>query len=82
MLHDECAYVVCPMHPYAHVYHSPHVDPPKGAETWEACDDGFGYAIDLVKYIRATHGDYFGIAVAGYPEGHISMTSMEDVSEA
>lgn len=23
-----------------------------------------------VKYIRKNHGDYFGISVAGYPEGH------------
>ena len=26
--------------------------------------------MDLVKHIRAKYGDYFGIAVAGYPEGH------------
>ncbi|KAJ2750087.1 methylenetetrahydrofolate reductase (NAD(P)H) met13 [Coemansia aciculifera] len=29
----------------------------------------FKYATDLVKYIRSTYGDYFCIAVAGYPEG-------------
>lgn len=29
-------------------------------------------AIDLVKLIRKLHGEYFGIAVAGFPEGHPS----------
>lgn len=45
-------------------------DPPAGSETWEATDGGFACALDLVKYIRKKHGDYFGISVAGYPEGH------------
>lgn len=30
----------------------------------------FTWAIDLVRYIRARHGIYFCIGVAGYPEGH------------
>ncbi|RKP40273.1 MTHFR-domain-containing protein [Dimargaris cristalligena] len=28
------------------------------------------HAVDLVKYIRQTYGDYFCIGVAAYPEGH------------
>jgi methylenetetrahydrofolate reductase (NADPH) len=40
-------------------------DPPRGQETWESCEGGFQYAVDLVKYIREQYGDYFGIAVAG-----------------
>jgi len=32
----------------------------------------------LVKYIRAEYGDYFCIAVAGYPEGHLEATSFDD----
>lgn len=27
-------------------------------------------ALDLVKYIRKEHGEFFHISVAGYPEGH------------
>ena len=33
-------------------------------------DEDFVWAVDLVKYIRLTYGDYFCIGVAGYPEGH------------
>merc|ERR1719394_817552 len=45
-------------------------DAPRGQETWTATEGGFTCALDLVKYIRANHGDYFSISVAGYPEGH------------
>lgn len=44
-------------------------DPPAGQE-WHTTNTGFSCALDLVKHIRAVHGDYFCIAVAGYPEGH------------
>lgn len=33
-------------------------------------NDEFVWAVDLVRYIRRKHGDYFSIGVAGYPEGH------------
>lgn len=45
-------------------------DPPKGQEHFEQVEGGFACALDLVKYIRAEHGDYFGIGVSGYPEAH------------
>lgn len=45
-------------------------DPPKGQEEFKVVEGGFGSALDLVKYIRAQHGDHFGIGVAGYPEAH------------
>ncbi|KAM0340050.1 hypothetical protein ACHAPQ_001324 [Fusarium lateritium] len=51
-------------------------DPPRREEYRDAEDsedDGgqdFNWAIDLVKYIRKTHDDYFCIGVAAYPEGH------------
>eukprot|EP00808_Paulinella_micropora_P006516 g49019.t1 len=35
----------------------------------------FAHAVDLVKFIRQEHGDYFGIAVAGYPETHLECKS-------
>merc|ERR1740138_1842415 len=45
-------------------------DPPRGQEQWTATEGGFSCALDLVKYMREKHGDYFCISVAGYPEGH------------
>lgn len=45
-------------------------DPPKGSDEWQQTHGGLTYARDLVKLIRELHGDYFGLAVAGYPEGH------------
>ena len=37
----------------------------------------FKYAIDLVRYIRRQYGDYFTIAVAGYPSTHPESESSE-----
>jgi methylenetetrahydrofolate reductase (NADPH) len=45
-------------------------DPPKGQESFTTVEGGFSCALDLVKYIRAKYGEYFGITVAGYPEAH------------
>ncbi|KAJ8125311.1 hypothetical protein O1611_g8328 [Lasiodiplodia mahajangana] len=52
-------------------------DPPRAAEYQDAnedpenaIDEGFVWAIDLVKYIKNKYGDYFCIGVATYPEGH------------
>jgi methylenetetrahydrofolate reductase (NADPH) len=55
-------------------------DPPRGKRSWEPGDvsgSHCGRATDLVKLIRELHGDYFGIAVAGHPEGHPSSGSMK-----
>ena len=49
--------------------------PPTKRGGWTAGDVSGGEcdrAIDLVKLIRRLHGDYFGVAVAGHPEGHPS----------
>ncbi|KAK5662990.1 hypothetical protein OQA88_6404 [Cercophora sp. LCS_1] len=52
-------------------------DPPRRSEYRSADEpelsdeeDEFVWAIDLVRYIKKTHGDYFCIGVAAYPEGH------------
>ncbi len=45
-------------------------DPPHGEEHFTQVEGGFASALDLVKYIRQHHGDYFGICVSGYPEAH------------
>ncbi|MED6221279.1 Methylenetetrahydrofolate reductase 1 [Stylosanthes scabra] len=45
-------------------------DPPHGQDKFVQIEGGFACARDLVKHIRAKYGDYFGITIAGYPEGH------------
>ena len=42
----------------------------RGDEYKEAGNSRFKYAIDLIRFIKSKYNDYFGIAVAGYPEGH------------
>jgi len=57
-------------------------DAPAGQEEWTATEGGFTCALDLVKHIRATHGDYFCVSVAGYPEGHPTVIKpVEDESK-
>ena len=34
-------------------------DPPRGKLNWEKIESGFEFAVDLVKYIRDSYGDYF-----------------------
>ncbi|KAM0015911.1 putative methylenetetrahydrofolate reductase (NAD(P)H) [Helianthus debilis subsp. tardiflorus] len=45
-------------------------DPPRGQDKFVQIQGGFACALDLVEHIRRSYGDYFGIAVAGYPEAH------------
>lgn len=57
-------------------------DPPAGQKAWAPVEGGFTCALDLVKFIRFEHKDFFCVSVAGYPEGHPnSMTRVEDLSE-
>jgi 5,10-methylenetetrahydrofolate reductase len=44
-------------------------DPPEGDDNFKKTQGGFSYAYQLVELIREQYGDYFSIAVAGYPEG-------------
>lgn len=43
-------------------------DPPSGSDVWSRVEGGFEHGIDLVKHIRRVYGDYFDIAVAGFPQ--------------
>jgi methylenetetrahydrofolate reductase (NADPH) len=52
-------------------------DPAVGAE-WKYQENGFNYAVDLVKFVRENYGDYFCICVAGYPHGHPDCVSYEE----
>ena len=51
-------------------------DPPKGEEKFVRPAGGFGFANELVSFIRGLNG--FCIGVAGYPEGHPEASSFED----
>jgi methylenetetrahydrofolate reductase (NADPH) len=55
-------------------------EPQMGALSWEPFPGGCKNAIDLVKLIREEHGDYFCIAVGGFPEGHPASKG-EDVAQ-
>ncbi len=50
-------------------------DPPQGTETFVKTEGGFGYASELVEFIRSR--DDFSVGVAGYPEGHIETPDLE-----
>lgn len=49
-----------------------------GAKDWIPIENGFNHAVDLVRFIKENYGDYFCIAVAGYPEIHLTAASRED----
>jgi methylenetetrahydrofolate reductase (NADPH) len=51
-------------------------DPPKGSEKFERPSGGFGYASELVEFIKS-HYD-FCIGVAGYPETHPEAKSADE----
>ncbi|CCA74929.1 probable MET13-putative methylene tetrahydrofolate reductase [Serendipita indica DSM 11827] len=55
-------------------------DPPAGQDEWTAVDGGFVHGIDLVRHIRKNYGDYFEIAVAGFPE-HAMLSEEEQQVE-
>jgi methylenetetrahydrofolate reductase (NADPH) len=50
-------------------------DPPEGMEKFTKTEGGFGYANELVQFIKSRSD--FSIGVAGYPEGHIEAPSIK-----
>jgi methylenetetrahydrofolate reductase (NADPH) len=46
-------------------------DPPEGQTTFQRPANGFGYASDLIAFIRHRYGDRLSIGVAAYPETHV-----------
>lgn len=54
-------------------------DPPMGQDEWEAVEGGFVHGVDLVRHIRKEYGDYFDIAVAGFPQHQELPTAERDL---
>jgi len=46
-------------------------DPPQDQPDWQPTANNFRYSSELAAFIRQQFGDTFGIAVAGFPEGHL-----------
>lgn len=46
-------------------------DPPQDNPGWTPGEDNFKYSSELCAFMREHFGDYFGIGVAGFPEGHL-----------
>lgn len=55
-------------------------DPPHGQDKFVQVEGGFACALDLVNHIRGKYGDYFGITVAGQPEGHPDVIGLYGVA--
>lgn len=51
----------------------PCADPPVGTGTFTKPEGGFEYAHELVTLLRELGG--FGVAVAGFPEGHVECSA-------
>jgi methylenetetrahydrofolate reductase (NADPH) len=50
-------------------------DPPRGQREFVRTEGGFGYADELVHFIRSRYD--FCVGGAGYPEGHVESTDLE-----
>lgn len=47
-------------------------DPPQDNPNWRPTEENYEFSYELCNFIRSHYGDFFSIAVAGFPEGHIS----------
>ena len=52
-------------------------DPPAGATKFERTAGGFGYAADLIAFIRKRYGRRICLGGAGYPEGHLECRDID-----
>jgi methylenetetrahydrofolate reductase (NADPH) len=52
-------------------------DPPAGQDRFVRHAGGFGYASDLVAYIRKRHGRALSLGGACYPEGHMECRDLD-----
>ena len=52
-------------------------DPPEGQTQFQRPADGFGYAADLIAFIRQRFGDRLSIGGAAYPELHVESRDLE-----
>jgi methylenetetrahydrofolate reductase (NADPH) len=52
-------------------------DPPAGQERFERVAGGFGYAADLIRFIRKRYGQDLCLGGAGSPEGHIECRDLD-----
>lgn len=50
-------------------------DPPKGQERFTRTEGGFGYADELIAFLKERYGDAICIGGAAYPESHIEAPS-------
>ena len=46
-------------------------DPPQSDPNWQPTNENFKYSSELCHFIREQFNEYFGIGVAGFPEGHV-----------
>jgi methylenetetrahydrofolate reductase (NADPH) len=49
-------------------------DPPQGEQVFQKTEGGFGYANELVEFIKVNYN--FSIGVAGYPEKHVEAPNL------
>ncbi|MDM7324905.1 MAG: methylenetetrahydrofolate reductase [NAD(P)H] [Thermus sp.] len=52
-------------------------DPPQGEKVLRPHAEGFGYASELVAFIRSRYGEGVSVGGAAYPEGHPESASLE-----
>ena len=52
-------------------------DPPAGQEKFVRTAGGFGFATDLVAFIRSRFGRQLCLGGAGYPEGHVECRDID-----